>query len=375
MADDFQEKTEEATPKKLQDARKKGQVARSQDFTTSFVLFVGMTVLAFTGNFIFERVRRLSEAIFTHLDLSYGTLEDVAFWGERAIQFIFVTLFPMFVGVLIAALSVNVLQVGFLISTEPLTPKGKNLNIFNPSNYKKFFNVQALMRLVMGLSKIAVVGVVCYFVILGSLNDLSRLMMGEVDDMFYFLVWYGFLIGFLTAVILIVLGIIDFIYQRWKFSNDQKMSKQDIKDEHKQAEGDAQIKGRMRSMMQSFSQSRMKERVPESDVVIANPIHFAIAIKYDPEKIAAPFVVAKGARKMALIIKDLAKEHNVPIVENPPLAQALYKAVEVGTVIPPQFYHAIAEVLAYVYRLNQELEGVFEKKGFTPQAKDPQSLV
>ena len=375
MADDFQEKTEEATPKKLQDARKKGQVARSQDFTTSFVLFVGMTVLAFTGNFIFERVRRLSEAIFTHLDLSYGTLEDVAFWGERAIQFIFVTLFPMFVGVLIAALSVNVLQVGFLISTEPLTPKGKNLNIFNPSNYKKFFNVQALMRLVMGLSKIAVVGVVCYFVILGSLNDLSRLMMGEVDDMFYFLVWYGFLIGFLTAVILIVLGIIDFIYQRWKFSNDQKMSKQDIKDEHKQAEGDAQIKGRMRSMMQSFSQSRMKERVPESDVVIANPIHFAIAIKYDPEKIAAPFVVAKGARKMALIIKDLAKEHNVPIVENPPLAQALYKAVEVGTVIPPQFYHAIAEVLAYVYRLNQELEGVFDKKGFTPQAKDPQSLV
>ena len=375
MADDFQEKTEEATPKKLQDARKKGQVARSQDFTTSFVLFVGMTVLAFTGNFIFERVRRLSEAIFTHLDLSYGTLEDVAFWGERAIQFIFVTLFPMFVGVLIAALSVNVLQVGFLISTEPLTPKGKNLNIFNPSNYKKFFNVQALMRLVMGLSKIAVVGVVCYFVILGSLNDLSRLMMGEVDDMFYFLVWYGFLIGFLTAVILIVLGIIDFIYQRWKFSNDQKMSKQDIKDEHKQAEGDAQIKGRMRSMMQSFSQSRMKERVPESDVVIANPIHSAIAIKYDPEKIAAPFVVAKGARKMALIIKDLAKEHNVPIVENPPLAQALYKAVEVGTVIPPQFYHAIAEVLAYVYRLNQELEGVFEKKGFTPQAKDPQSLV
>ena len=375
MADDFQEKTEEATPKKLQDARKKGQVARSQDFTTSFVLFVGMTVLAFTGNFIFERVRRLSEAIFTHLDLSYGTLEDVAFWGERAIQFIFVTLFPMFVGVLIAALSVNVLQVGFLISTEPLTPKGKNLNIFNPSNYKKFFNVQALMRLVMGLSKIAVVGVVCYFVILGSLNDLSRLMMGEVDDMFYFLVWYGFLIGFLTAVILIVLGIIDFIYQRWKFSNDQKMSKQDIKDEHKQAEGDAQIKGRMRSMMQSFSQSRMKERVPESDVVIANPIHFAIAIKYDPEKIAAPFVVAKGARKMALIIKDLAKEHNVPIVENPPLAQALYKAVEVGTVIPPQFYHAIAEVLAYVYRLHQELEGVFEKKGFTPQAKDPQSLV
>jgi flagellar biosynthetic protein FlhB len=134
------------------------------------------------------------------------------------------------------------------------------------------------------------------------------------------------------------------------------MTKQDIKDERKQSEGDAHIKSKLRSMMQSFTRNRMKENVPQSNVIVANPIHFAVALKYDAETMAAPICVAKGARRMALIIKELAKDSNVPIVENPPLAQALYKTIEVGMPVPADLYHGVAEVLAYVYRLNEEIE-------------------
>jgi len=139
---------------------------------------------------------------------------------------------------------------------------------------------------------------------------------------------------------------------------EMKMSRQELKDERKQTEGDAHVKAKMRSMMQSFSQSRMKSNVPDSDVIIANPVHFAIAIKYDASVMPAPMCVAKGARKMALAIKDIADEHHIPIVENAPLAQTLYRVVEVGEVIPQNFYHAIAEVLAYVYRLNEKVEAM-----------------
>ena len=355
MSDDLQDKTEEATSKRLQDVRLKGQVARSQDFTSSAVLFVGMMVLAIGGQLLFSRLGELFVQVYTHLDQPYDTPADAIYWSRQGILFMVLTNLPILMGVLVAAFAVNVIQVGFVISMEPLNPKLKNINVFDPSSYKKFFNTTALMRLFMGLSKIGIVGVVCYFIIFGGMNDISRMMERGPNEIFALIMWQAFLIGITTALLLIILGVFDYLYQRWKFLNDQKMTKQDVKDERKQAEGDVHVKSRMRSMMQQFAQTRMKDQVPQADVIVANPVHYAIALKYDPEHLSAPLVVAKGARRMALQIRSIAEENKVPIVENPPLAQALFRSVEVGMMIPPEFYHAIAEVLAYVYRMNDQL--------------------
>jgi flagellar biosynthetic protein FlhB len=212
------------------------------------------------------------------------------------------------------------------------------------------------MKLVFGMSKLTVVGVVIYNVIISDLAEMTRLMEAEVGEILLFIIFKAALIGVLIALVLIVLGIADYTYQKWKFANDMKMTKQEVKEEYKQMEGDTHVKSKMKQMMQSFSRNRMKDNVPEADVIIANPVHYAIAVKYDPEGMAAPVCLAKGARKMALSIKEIAKENKIPIVENPLLARMLYKAVEVGELVPPQFYHAVAEVLAYVYRLNEKVD-------------------
>lgn len=356
MADDFQDKTEEPTAKKLADARKKGQVAKSQDLTAAVILLSGMLILLGSGGFILQRIEMFTAAVLNNLTEPFDSAMMVNHGFGQGVIFTAITVLPLFLGLMVAAFLVNVYQVQFMFSTDPLKPKWKNINIFDPSLYKRFANLQAIMRLVFGLGKLTVIGVVCYVLIKGSMIELSRLMHGDAADIFNFVAYYAFLIGFVTALILIFLGLCEYAYQKWKFRQDMKMSKQEVKDERRQMEGDAHVRGKMRSMMQSIVQSRMKENVPHADVIIANPVHFAVAIKYDSEKLPAPVCVAKGARKMALAIREIAEEHGIPVVENPPLAQGLYRSVEVGELVPPDFYHSVAEVLAYVYRLNATME-------------------
>lgn len=354
MADEFQEKTEEPTPKKLADARRKGQVAKSQDFTSSAVLFTGMFLLFVFSGYFYDRLEMFTLAIFNHLTEPFDSFDAVVGWMQEGLKFCMLLLLPLFLGLLTFGLVVNIIQVGWEVSLESLKPKWNNVNVFNPKNYKKFFNVQAVVKLLLGISKLLVIGFVGYLIIFQRLGQVTRLMDGTPWEMFIFLCQTAFLMGIVTAVILLSLGILDFLFQKWKFQKDMRMSRTEVKDERKQTEGDAQMKGKIRSMMQSFSQTRMKDNVPKADVVVANPIHYAIAIKYDPETMPAPVCVAKGARRMALIIRELAETSGVAVVENPPLARALYKSVEVGSLVPPDFYHAIAEVLAYVYRIDEE---------------------
>ena len=367
MADDFQDKTEEPTEKKLEDSKKKGQVSKSQDFNTGVLLIAGMGILYSFSNFFEVRLASMMTSVFRSLNGSFiETHDSVAFWASNGIYFLVVTMIPIFVVVVVLGVLVNLVQVGVIFSTESLKPKWKNLNVFNLASYKKFFNSQAVMKLVFGLSKLSIIGVVCGVLTYQLMPEISNLMHATPAIIFYFLAYQAFKIGLIIAIILLILGVGDYIFQKWKFLNDMKMTKQEIKDERKQSEGDAQIKGKQRSIMQSMSQSRMKENVPHADVVIANPIHYAIAIKYDAEKMGAPICLAKGARKVALSIKEIAKDNNVPIVENPLLARALFKVVEVGMLIPPDFYHSIAEVLAYVYRVNEELKNKNSKKILDP---------
>ncbi len=304
---------------------------------------------------MFTQIREMFIGLLNNLTESFDNQEAVIYWFQSGVQFVILVLTPFLLVLFVGALAINFYQVGFEPSTESLVPKWKNLNIADPENYKKFFNLSALMRLVFGISKLSVIGIVSFVIIYAGMKSNSRLMDSTTSVMFVFLFEQAFFIGIYIAGILIVLGIFDFLYQKWKFSNDMKMTKQEVKDERKQTEGDMQMKSKLRSMMQSFIQNRMKSNVQHADVVVANPIHFAVAIKYDAKKMAAPICIAKGARKVAIEIKERAKKYKIPVVENPPLARALYKVVDVGVYVPPDFYHSVAEVLAFVYRMNQEV--------------------
>lgn len=356
MADDFQDKTEEPTPKKLADARKKGQVAKSQDLTAALVLLASMGILLVASPFMYGILSNITVAIFTHLTENFESIEAVAYWARVGIWYLFLMASPMLFGLLLTGFFANVAQFNFLFSTEPLKPKWKNINVFDPSLYKKFFNLQAIMKLIFGLSKLAVVGGICYLVIYNALEEAGRLIFEEVGAIFIFITWHSFVMGIIIAIILLFLGVAEFVYQKWKFTQDMKMTKHEVKEERKQMEGDVHLKSKMRSMMQAMTQSRMKANVPHADVIIANPVHYAIALKYDEETMPAPICIAKGARKIALSIREIAENNGVPIVENPPLAQGLYRVVEIGDIVPAEFYHSVAEVLAYVYRLNATLE-------------------
>lgn len=356
MADDLQDKTEAPTQKKLVDARNKGQVAKSQELTAAVLLLIGILSFYFASSYFLNGLISAMKVIFQHMNVKIENIESIAYWAKEGLFYLVSFLAPLLFTLVAAALAVNLYQVGFTISTESINPKWNNLNIFDVNNYKRFFNTQGLMRLFLGLLKLAALSTVCYIIIMGSMEELMRLMQGTYYDIFSFIGNKVFWIGLWTAVLLLIIGIIDFTYQKWRFQQDMKMTKQEVKEERKQTEGDAHVKAKLRGMMQQFMASRMKGNVPKSDVVIANPIHYAIAIKYDPEQMPAPLCMAKGARKMAEGIKEIARKHNVPIVENPPLAQALYKVTEAGELVPPEFYHSVAEVLAYVYRLNNELD-------------------
>lgn len=356
MSDDFQEKTEEATPKKLADARKKGQVARSQEFASALSLIVGMTVLYFYAGSFMNQLQTLAIGVINSLGTSVDSVEAATYWFRQAEIFVMTLLAPVFGILFLSAFAGGVAQVGFNFSVEPLQPKFKTINVFDPSNYKRFFNTQVLMKTFLGVGKLGVISVISYMMIRRLLGEITLLVYASPREIFAFVAWHGFLVGITIALILLVLGVMDLTFQKWKHKNDLKMTKQEVKDERKQTEGDAHVKSKMRSLMQSFTRNRMKDNVPGADVIVANPIHFAIALKYDADNMAAPMCVAKGARKMAILIKDIARDNGVPIVENPPLAQTLYKAVEVGAFIPGNLYHGVAEVLAYVYRLEEQMK-------------------
>lgn len=354
---DFQEKTEEPTAKKLADGRKKGQVAKSQELTSSFILMMGMLLLYLLSGYLFQHIQQIAIAVFTHLTIDLDSTETITYWFRSGLQAVFTTVMPLLGALFVGAFIVTAAQVGFLFTVDPLKPKWKTINVFDPSNYKRYFDSKVFVRLALGVGKMIVVSFISYLLISQSLEQIYSLGWANSREIFVFLVWQAFVIGVTISLLLLVLGIIDYAFQAWKFRRDMKMTKQEVKEERKQTEGDVHVKSKMRSMMQAMTRNRMKDNVPKADVIVANPVHFAIALKYDADTMPAPICLAKGARKVAIMIKELAHESGVPIVENPPLAQNLYKTVEIGMPVPADLYHGVAEVLAYVYRLNEQAKG------------------
>lgn len=355
------EKTEEPTSKKLEDARKDGQVAKSQEICNAVALIALFLTLRFAGLYIGEGFVNIIKYVYAIIP-DYTVLIDshiVATDYVRILRFAIIRmillLLPIFgVGVTIALIT-NILQVKWKVTAKPLQPKFSKLNPV--SGLKKIFSKKKLVDLGMALAKIAIIfGVVFNYIkgmggLISLMYDMQiNIGVGQVCEIVLDL-------GLRISIIYFLVSILDLIYQRWKFHKDMMMTKQEVKDEYKNSEGDPQIKGKIRQKMMEASRRRMIQAVPEADVVITNPTHFAVALKYDREVADAPYVVAKGQDFLAQKIKDEAKEAGVEIVENKPLARMLYHNVDIGGMIPPELYQAVAEVLAFVINLKKEKSG------------------
>jgi flagellar biosynthetic protein FlhB len=349
-ADGGQERTEKATGKRRQEARKKGQVAQSREIPSTLILMTALGFFYFAGSWMFWNISEFIGGIYQQLDtLRFNNVSDVNAFSVEIFNKVFWLLIPFFITILIAGLAGNISQVGFEMHTQPMQPK---LSKINPlTGLKKLVSLKALVELGKSIVKLVVVGGIAYGLIKSDIQLFPALMQQGVGDIFIFIAKLAFKICFFVCLALIILAVLDYVYQRWQYEENLKMTKQEVQDERKQTEGDPKVKGRIRKVQIEMARRRMMEAVPEADVVITNPIHLAVALKFDAGEMIAPTVVAKGSGHIAERIKSIAADHQVPVVEDKPLAQAIFKMVEIGDFIPAELYRAVAEVLAYVYRL------------------------
>lgn len=347
----FQEKTEQATPKRKDDARKKGQVARSAELSSVAILMFGLLALWGLGSYMYDRLSGLMIESFTNgltINLDTVTIQPhITRWVGGFIAIVT----PMVAVLVVAAIAVNVSQVGVLFTGQPLQPKAERISPL--AGVKRIFSKKGLVELAKGLFKIGVVALITFTTLKSEADTLLGLVHMSIGQIFALGADLVLDLGFQAALILLLMAVLDYAFQRWDYENNLKMTKQELKEEQKQQEGDPVLRSRVRSLQRDMSRKRMMSDVGESDVVVANPTHVAVALKYDPANMAAPIVMAKGQRLIAQKIKELAREAGVPVVENKPLARALFKAVQVGQAIPEDLFRATAEVLAFVFQMRR----------------------
>ena len=355
MADD-EEKTEEPTAKKKRDAIKKGQIGRSMDFSSAITLSAALLGFYIFGGDYASRCLNVMREFFTYYNGWEPTISNFTALAVHVLQLIFIMIAPMLLLFLGIGLIGNLSQVGIHFTFETVKPKMSN--VFSLSGLKQIFGKNAYIELLKGIAKISVIGYIAYKVILSHHEDI--LYMADMQVRVFCAYIIDILVELLLKILLFlfILGIIDFIYQKRKTHNDIKMTKNEVKDEHKNSEGDPKVvAARKRAMYQMHRQFMMKE-VPTATVVITNPTHLAIALRYERGKDQVPLVVAKGADKLAERIKELARDNEVPIIENKPLARAMYDVIEVGDALPTEFFAAVAEILATVFRQKEVLYSV-----------------
>ena len=352
------EKTEPATDKRLRDARNEGKVAKSKEISSAIdliVLFLLLKVfISFMAENFFSAFRVFYNKIPEVLDESIGgiSLQTANTLLQVLILYLLKIMAPFLLIGLIVSVIFGIVQVGWKVTAKPLKP---DLKKFNPVNgFKRIFSKDSLFELVKSIVKLVVIGVVAYKSI--QSHEQQLFILYDIPLMQAVILCGEIIIdtGLKISVVYLLIGFADWIYQKFKFKEDMKMSKQEVKDEYKNTEGDPQIKGRQRQRMRESSMRRMMQDVPKADVVITNPTHLAVALKYDSDSGRAPVVVAKGEDYLAQKIKDKAREYEIEIVENKPLARMLYANVDIGAEIPPELYQAVAEVLAMVYNLKNK---------------------
>lgn len=351
MAEDSGEKTEEPTPHKLREAREKGQIAKSKDLTTALLLIVSFFVLKATAYKIWENLVVLTYDVFSRIPLEFS--KEMAFEVlGRSLEAFLICMLPFFVVNIILILIIESIQTGFVLSLEPLVPKFDKLNPIE--GFKKFFSLKQYVELLKSSIKLGIT----VFIIWGVLKEeFATVIIAQQLNIWAIMAFTGNLIMktvIRIGIFYLIIAIFDYMYQRFEYIKSMRMSKKEIKDEYKRLEGDPMVKQRMRDAQRKMAQGRQMGAVPSADVVVTNPTHYAIALKYMPDQMKAPKVVAKGKRLMALEIRKIAEENFIPIIENKPLAQGLYRFSEIGADIPLQFFRAVAEILAFVYNLKKQ---------------------
>ncbi len=345
----FQERTEKATPRRIREAREKGQVARSQDFSAVVVMLSGVASLVALGPAMASELRGL--LTWTLGDSAKFAIDPVSAQGLfMNVGWVFVkATAPIVLALTVIAFGSTYLQVGSVFSTSALEPKFDKLNFV--SGAKNLLSLKSLVALARDVFKLVLVSLIAYYAVKKEIPTFVTFPQMSAGDIATAMIGVSVRVAFKVLLALLVLAALDFAYQRFEYLRGLRMSRQDLKEEFKLTEGDPLTKGRIRSIQKEQARRRMMQDVPKADVVITNPTHLAVALRYNADEMDAPTVVAKGQRLVAEAIRKIAQETGIPIIENKPLAQALFKTVEVGMQVPGHLYRAVAEVLAYVYSL------------------------
>ncbi len=355
MADDTtsqEEKTEEATQKRIDDAREEGNVPRSVELGSMMVLLTGVLGLYFFGGSIWKDMSEASYYLFNNaVDMTID-VNNFSAYARVAVWLMVKLLAPLFTVLMIVGVLTGVAQSGPNLSWKAIQPKASKMNPLKGLK-RTFASTRALMEMVKSILKVAMVGFLSWWTISSMFGDYVMLLDKEVGQFFIYLMQQIFKLSLRIALLLLLLAVLDYIWQRYKHFKDLRMSRQEVKEERKQQEGDPMVKSKIRSIQMEAARKRMMADVQEADVVVTNPTQLAVAIKYDPDTMVAPLVLAKGARKVAEKIKEIARKNDIPIVENKPLAQLMFKVCKVGAEVPSHMFKAVAEVLAYVYRLKR----------------------
>lgn len=353
------EKNLPASPRKKQRAREEGNIARSQDLTSAVALTAALLALLVLGPQIFLNLVESGRYFLgnaTELTFDHTPPQSLAL---RAIFFIARSVLPFMLAMIVAGLALNFVQVGFLVTVKPLQPKLNRLNII--SGFKKFGSLRTLIEAIKSVAKLTLVCTIVWLAIRSRWMEFIALM--ELTPLTLLPAVAGLVVSvwWRVALAMLVIGLLDYAYQYWQYERDLRMTVQEAKEELKELEGDPHIKRRVRQLQRQIATQRMMAEVPKADVIITNPTEYAVALRYDMATMDAPVVVAKGARLLAKRIRELAVEHDVPIVEKPELARTLYRTIDLGQSIPEGLFRAVAEVLSFVYSIDRRAEKIRER--------------
>jgi flagellar biosynthesis protein FlhB len=350
VADEAQDdKTESPTAKRRGDARQKGTVVKSTEVNSVIVLLTGLFILKFFGRWMLDQMGACMVEIFKNISTVELTQERLIDLTTQAVMLSFLILTPVCVGIMLFGVVANIMQVGFLFTTQPITP---NLNKIDPiSGFKRLFSGRSFVEAVKNIIKLAIIGCIAYWTVMGVFDQIMMLADASITTILNFAAKTSYDIILRVSLVLIILAILDWSYQKYEHEKQLKMTKQEVKEERKQMDGDPQVKSRIKSVQREMARRRMMQEVPKATVVVTNPTYIAIALRYEPAENDAPMVLAKGKRIIAEKIKQIAIENGIPIIEDKPLARGMYDKIEVGFPIPAEFFTAVAEIMAYVYRL------------------------
>ncbi len=349
-------KTEKATSRRRDEFRKKGSVAKSTEVNTAVILLVAYLVLKVSGKYMYQQFSSMLRYYFENAHRIQVTEDNMMqIFINITVQSLLLTA-PVIGSILIAVIIANILQFGLLVTWEPVKPSLTKINIIK--GFKNLFSKKSIETLMKSLAKISVVGYIAYSTIRKDIPVIINFFNMDIQQSFFILCTIAMDVLYKIVLVFVIIAAIDYAFQRYTMEEQMKMSKQEIKEEHKRSEGDPLIKGEIRRRQQEMSRHRMMSEVPKADVVVTNPFHVAVAIRYDANSMRAPEVVAKGLRKVAEHIKEIARENDIPLVENPPVARALYKSAKVGKEIPSDLYSVVAEILTYIYKLSGKTFGI-----------------